>query len=138
MRAAGTGPLEAFEMPRTLEAVHTRSGHQKLAILLLPVVLILTTTIPYTCGTWTAVVDWLPMPAQLPPLCSPLPGATISVLGRLWNELSLLLLAVSLRNSFFLLEGHRELIDVDFSHACVIGKLLAARSANFCALSWPS
>lgn len=84
------------------------------------------------------MADWLPMPAQLPPLSSLLPVATIPALGDLQNELSFLLLPVSFRNSFFLLEWHPELIYFDLFHAYVIGKLLAARSANFYALSWPS
>jgi hypothetical protein len=43
-----------------------------------------------------------------------LPGASVSVLGHLQNELSILLLAVSLWNGFFLLEWHPESICFDF------------------------
>lgn len=86
------------------------------------------------------MADWLPHACSIAPLFLPflLPGASISVLGDLQKELSILLLAVSLWNGFFLLEWHSVSSCFDFFHACVIGKLLAASSANYYAPNWPS
>lgn len=85
------------------------------------------------CGMLTPTVDWLPMPAQLPPLfvLSSLRCFYFGFRGSSERALFSAACCYSLWNSFFLLEWHSELVCFDFLHACVIGKLLAARSANF-------